>query len=157
MRYCPYCRRLNPGQPLFCRFCGRTWHVRLCPRGHENPISAQYCGSCGSADLTEPAGRRRLGPYLVKALILVMLLAFLHGIGRLFLLSFTPETLAMLMRFTVIATLFWAGYWIALSVAPRPIKVILQRINRLVSQGLKRIGSLFWEKLNEFFQSLFNW
>src|SRR5664280_3283249 len=89
MRYCPRCRRFNPGSPRICHFCGSTWYVRLCPRGHENPPNAQYCGACGSTDLSETAGRR---PWLLvsfKAFLWLLLgllvysvvtgLANLHG------------------------------------------------------------------------------
>ena len=56
MRFCPYCRRWNRGKPVLCNYCGRSWYVRLCPRGHENPADAEFCGNCGSADLTDTAG-----------------------------------------------------------------------------------------------------
>jgi hypothetical protein len=55
MRWCPSCRRISPGQPERCHYCGRTWNLRLCPSGHENPPDSQYCGLCGSARLSEPA------------------------------------------------------------------------------------------------------
>jgi len=29
--------------------------VRICPRGHHCPRTAQYCAECGSADLSTPA------------------------------------------------------------------------------------------------------
>jgi hypothetical protein len=64
MRWCPLCRRISPGQPERCHYCGRTWNLRLCPSGHENPPDSQYCGLCGSARLSEPAP----GGYLVNRL-----------------------------------------------------------------------------------------
>lgn len=70
MKYCHGCRQWNLGQPPYCRFCGRTWNVRLCQSGHENPTSAMFCGICGSARLTEPAPR------------LPLLLRVLGGAGR---------------------------------------------------------------------------
>lgn len=59
MRYCPNCRRINQAWPQRCRFCGMTWNVRICRRGHENPPGAVFCGECGSADLTETAAGGR--------------------------------------------------------------------------------------------------
>ena len=56
MRYCSYCKRLNTEHPQFCRYCGRTWNTRLCPRGHPNPADANFCGECGNTDLTEMTG-----------------------------------------------------------------------------------------------------
>lgn len=55
MRYCPNCRRINEGWPERCRFCGLTWRVRICRRGHPNPPNSVFCGECGSGDLTEVA------------------------------------------------------------------------------------------------------
>lgn len=58
MKYCPHCQQWNHGRPMRCRYCGRTWYVRLCPAGHVNPINANFCGECGRGNLSEPAGRR---------------------------------------------------------------------------------------------------
>lgn len=56
MRYCSHCKRLNTEHPPFCRYCGRSWNARLCPRGHPNPTDANFCGECGNTDLTETTG-----------------------------------------------------------------------------------------------------
>ncbi len=55
MRYCPGCRRINEGWPERCRFCASNWGVRICKRGHFNPIDAIFCGECGSAEMSEAA------------------------------------------------------------------------------------------------------
>jgi len=55
MRYCPNCRRINEAWPERCRFCGLTWNVRICRRGHLNPANAVFCGECGSGDLSNYA------------------------------------------------------------------------------------------------------
>jgi hypothetical protein len=68
MRYCPNCRRINEAWPDRCRFCGLTWNVRICRRGHQNPANAVFCGECGSGDLTDTAQGGR----------------FLNGVFRLF-------------------------------------------------------------------------
>ncbi len=68
MRYCPNCRRINEAWPERCRFCGLTWNVRICRRGHQNPANAVFCGECGSGDLTDTARGGR----------------FVNGIFRLF-------------------------------------------------------------------------
>lgn len=88
MRFCPHCRRLNPGRPMFCHYCGRTWYVRLCPRGHESDPDAQFCGICGSADLTETAGPMPFWIWLIRFGILIICIIFFI----LFLISFElPE------------------------------------------------------------------
>jgi len=60
MRYCPNCRRINEAWPERCRFCGLTWNVRICRRGHQNPPNAVFCGECGSGDLTDTARGGRI-------------------------------------------------------------------------------------------------
>src|SRR5688572_22081833 len=55
MRRCTACFRFHPGQPTFCSYCGRSFGVRICSRGHHNPRWVQFCSECGSADLSTPA------------------------------------------------------------------------------------------------------
>lgn len=65
MRYCTNCRRVSAGTPPFCTRCGRTYHVRLCPRLHVNGRRAEVCSQCGSRDLTQPAARAGLSDTLL--------------------------------------------------------------------------------------------
>lgn len=58
MKYCFNCNRMTPGQPLFCNSCGRSYDVKLCPRRHANPRTAEACSQCGSRDLSTPQPRR---------------------------------------------------------------------------------------------------
>jgi hypothetical protein len=55
MRRCTSCFRFHPGTPMFCNHCGRSFDVRICPRGHRNPRAVEFCSECGSADLSTPA------------------------------------------------------------------------------------------------------
>lgn len=55
MRRCTNCFRYSLGHPSFCTHCGRTYSVRLCPRGHANPRGTHYCAECGSDDLSTAA------------------------------------------------------------------------------------------------------
>ena len=55
MRRCTSCFRFHPGTPTFCSYCGRSFDVRICSRGHRNPRDVQFCAECGSADLSTPA------------------------------------------------------------------------------------------------------
>jgi hypothetical protein len=54
MKYCFNCNHITAGEPLFCGSCGRTYRVKLCPRLHVNPRSAEVCSQCGSRDLSTP-------------------------------------------------------------------------------------------------------
>jgi hypothetical protein len=55
MKRCTACFRFHPGTPTFCSYCGRSFDVRICSRGHRNPRGVQFCAECGSADLSTPA------------------------------------------------------------------------------------------------------
>lgn len=58
MKFCFNCNHITPGQPLFCNACGRSFDVKLCPRRHANPRTAEACSQCGSRDLSTPQPRR---------------------------------------------------------------------------------------------------
>ena len=66
MKYCQHCQQWNHGRPMRCRYCGRTWNVKLCQAGHVNPIDANFCGECGRGNLSEPAERR--SPFFINFL-----------------------------------------------------------------------------------------
>ena len=59
MLYCYHCRRLTPGEPLFCTFCGRSYDTKLCSRLHPNIRTALVCSQCGSEDLSLPQPEAR--------------------------------------------------------------------------------------------------
>jgi hypothetical protein len=72
MKYCFNCDLLTAGEPLFCNYCGRSYDVKLCPRMHPNPRSAEACSRCGSRDLSTPQPRRPLwAPFLQFILSLI--------------------------------------------------------------------------------------
>jgi hypothetical protein len=78
MKWCRSCGRLSVGRPLFCAKCGRSFDVRVCPRGHINRRDSAFCGVCGSAELSSPGKRARAWPRVAAALAL-LLLAGLFG------------------------------------------------------------------------------
>ena len=57
MKYCYNCNHVTAGEPLFCNSCGRSYSVKLCPRMHVNPRTAEVCSQCGSRDLSTPQPR----------------------------------------------------------------------------------------------------
>jgi len=80
MRYCPQCKRLTAGDPLYCNHCGSTYDAKLCPARHLNHRNAEVCAQCGSRDLSMPAPRMSLWlrPVLfILALLPGVLLALL--------------------------------------------------------------------------------
>ena len=54
MRYCNSCRRITSGRPSYCNYCGKSYDVKLCSRGHPNPRGAEVCSECGSRNLSMP-------------------------------------------------------------------------------------------------------
>ena len=132
MRYCPYCRRFNEGKPQICHFCGRTWYVRLCPRGHENPYNAQYCGTCGSADLTETAGRRSW--FLIGLKLFFLIIAGLS-------VYFIINELLNLQTVAIVAIVFliiFLACQLALSVLPKSIG---NGMRKMTLWGMKMVAT----------------
>ena len=79
MKLCFSCGRVTAGIPSYCHYCGKTYNVRLCSRGHINPRSANVCSQCGSKEMSTP---QRKIPFLLKPLI--FLLSHLVGIVLIF-------------------------------------------------------------------------
>lgn len=98
MRYCSNCKKLTAGKPPYCNHCGRTYGVRLCPRGHVNPRAAEACSECGSMDLSTPSPQR--GTMKIAQIIGIVILSALCLYVLYFVWQFLtdPDTLARLMR-----------------------------------------------------------
>jgi hypothetical protein len=73
MKYCYQCGRVTPGEPLFCNSCGRSYDVKLCPRHHPNPRSADVCSQCGSRELSTPQPRVSLWWKVLQVVVQIML------------------------------------------------------------------------------------
>jgi RNA polymerase subunit RPABC4/transcription elongation factor Spt4 len=69
MKYCYQCGKMTAGEPLFCGTCGRTYDVKLCPRFHVNPRSAEVCSKCGSRELSTPQPRIPMSLRLLALMI----------------------------------------------------------------------------------------
>ena len=151
MRYCPRCRRFNPGSPQICHFCGSTWYVRLCPRGHENPPNAQYCGACGSTDLSETAGRR---PWLLvsfKAFLWLLLGLLVYSVVT-GLANLQGNNLAAYAFSLAIAPcLLLLGLWFLLSFLPasigQSVRKMMKYLLRLLGLAMLGLLKLVWRIL----------
>lgn len=138
MRYCHNCKRINEGWPIRCRYCACTWSVRLCRSGHENPVTALFCGLCGSADLSTAAPGGRLvnwlfrlpqhaglfGKIMLLALPLLALMVIVQNLNALAPLLI-GVTLMILIAKLVVSNL------------PAGIRSILSRYYRNVIRGKK--------------------
>jgi len=105
MRYCPNCRRISEKWPDRCRFCGRTWNVRICRRGHLNPANTVFCMECGSADLSETAKGGRFINFVLRRFQGRGLRPFIKLVAALtlpfFALGVVTDNLAALLPFLV--------------------------------------------------------
>lgn len=83
MRYCLYCKRLSPGHPVFCQYCGHSFEVRIC-KGcrHMNPPEALFCRRCGSVDLSEPSGLSPNWLFLLKSFLWILGILLLVGLVK---------------------------------------------------------------------------
>jgi len=77
MKFCFNCNHMTPGEPLFCNWCGRSYNVKLCPRHHVNPRTAEACSQCGSRDLSTPQPRVPWWTAIVEYLLSIVPGAFL--------------------------------------------------------------------------------
>lgn len=139
MRYCPGCHRLNEGWPERCRFCASTWGVRICRRGHPNPVDSVFCGQCGSAEMSEATrggwflnrifrlfnGDHGWFRYLVKiALVLFVLLILIKNV-------------AFLAPFLIAIGLLVAAFRLLTQQLPGSLLGFLGRLLRFPSQQRK--------------------
>lgn len=114
MRYCYFCNHLTTGKPLFCNYCGRSYNVKLCPRLHANPRSAQACSQCGSRDLSTPQPRVPLWVpvveflvSLIPGLVLAVVSALVIGFSVVQLLRSPRMLFAFVMLGFALGVLWW--------------------------------------------------
>lgn len=126
MNYCYNCGHITPGEPLYCNYCGRSYDVKLCPRHHANPRSADVCSKCGSRELSTPQPKV---PAMWKLLAILIRL----GLGLL-LLYVTLSFLIALARTTqfqqalVCFGLLLTGLWLVWSKLPDWLQDILRNL-----------------------------
>lgn len=146
MRFCPHCHRLNPGRPVICHYCGRTWQVRLCPRGHENPPDSQFCGICGSADLSETAGPVPFWIWLIRIgslIIFILLISSLNPPE----FNLTDQIIAQVIAIT----LLWVGINMALSGLPGPVRRVVLMVTQIAKRWFIRVSVWSWERIKIMF------
>lgn len=126
MNYCYNCGHITPGEPLYCNYCGRSYDVKLCPRHHGNPRSADVCSQCGSRELSTPQPKV---PAMWKLLAIIIRL----GLG-LFLFYVTLSFLVALAKTTqfqqalVAFALLLIALWLVWSKLPDWLQDTLRHI-----------------------------
>jgi hypothetical protein len=156
MRYCPNCRRINPGRPLICHYCGRTWYIRLCPRSHLNPYNAIYCGTCGSTDLSEVCRSTPWFSYLLKIIIIVILFGTIFSIGKVFLQSLNKDTFSLLFIYVISIILLIGVYLFLISMLPDSIKGFFTKLNKFCLNCFKTTIVWLLKKAKELFKLILN-
>jgi len=116
MKYCAFCKRINPGRPAHCQFCGRTFGVRICKHCREvNPREALVCRKCGSAELSETSGPLPSWVVILKVLFWVFILTLIVELIR---------NLELLLSLLVILGLLGLGFFFI----PPVIRKLLKRV-----------------------------
>lgn len=112
MRFCKSCAKFTAGKPLYCQFCGRSYGVKLCPRGHRNPRAANACSQCGSLDLSTPhssnSGMSRIGVFIGFLILGSLILFEIYFAIR---LAYAPDSLLEPMQWGLglaLALLVWS-------------------------------------------------
>jgi len=132
MRRCTSCFRFQAGHPTFCSYCGRSFDVRICSRGHHNPRGVQYCADCGSADLSTPSAPASLS-FRLSSLILYTFAGLIMG------LFLTTAVLSLLHRvdwqamsgpFVMLMLMLGVLYW-TMTLLPGPVKKLGKAAGRM--------------------------
>jgi hypothetical protein len=101
---------MTAGEPLFCAKCGRTYDVKLCPRLHPNPRSAEVCSKCGSRELSTPQPRIPMSLRLLAIIVRLGLglVLFYASLCLIVALLRKPEVQNALVAFgTLLGCLWW--------------------------------------------------
>ncbi len=137
MKHCYQCGRMTAGEPLFCGSCGRTFDVKLCPRLHANPRSAEVCSQCGSRELSTPQPRVSLWWKVLEFLVKVVFGVFLVylTIAGFVALIRTPQFQEALIVFGILIGLLW---WLWSELLPEWFRKLVRRSLRRKEQKHER-------------------
>ena len=139
MRRCTSCFRFHPGHPTYCSFCGRSFDVRLCPRGHRNSRHVQYCSECGSAELSTPAPPASLefrltGVLLASLAVLTFaLIALTAVLALLHLVDWQQLSGPLIKLVLMVAFLDWTT-----TILPGPVKKVGKAAGRQVLKTMRK-------------------
>jgi hypothetical protein len=138
MKRCNACFRYAVGKPTYCPHCGRSYEVRLCPRGHASPRNVQFCSICGSGDLSTPAPPEDVLARASRWLLVFALYAFgviaAGSVGVALIASLDLRQLAgPLFSLAVMwALLYWTS-----TLVPGPIKKVGRAAGRRAWRAIK--------------------
>jgi hypothetical protein len=144
MKYCPNCQRINIGRPQICNYCGRSWYVRLCPSRHENPYDVQYCGTCGSTDLTDTAGAKPWWSAILRATIWILFILFILNLTR-----NANQLFPLILSLSFPVIMLSAVYFLICSIAPWPIKKFLRYVNVKLKMLVSSFLVMLWNAIKK--------
>lgn len=139
MRRCTACFRFQPGRPTYCAFCGRSFDVRLCPRGHRSPRHVSFCAECGSSDLSTatppPSPLFRFSGWALYGLGSIGLLIVLVVIVGALLSAVDWQALVnpLLHLLLMLAFLYWTT-----TLLPGPVKKVGRMAGRQILKTLRK-------------------
>ena len=122
--YCYNCGHVTPGEPMFCNHCGRSYDVKLCPRLHPNPRSAEVCSKCGSRELSTPQPKVPAMWKLLAILLRLFLGLLLFYISLSFLVSLVKTT--QVQQALVCVGLLLVALWVLWSKLPDWLQDIIR-------------------------------
>jgi RNA polymerase subunit RPABC4/transcription elongation factor Spt4 len=138
VRYCHRCRKMTPGDPTFCNFCGSTYDLKLCSRLHPNPRHATVCSQCGSREMSTPQPRipaaLNVPLWFFVRLPRLMFVAFVIGsIGLFLYLAGTDRYVQQLLTLMLLIVVFAVAVW---RITPRIVQRLTQAGFRLLRNVL---------------------
>lgn len=139
MRRCTSCFRFHPGTPTFCSYCGRSFDVRICSRGHRNPRSVQFCAECGSSDLSTPAPPasflHHLSGFVLYLFSGVAIGLFLVAavLGVVYSIDWSALSGPFVMLMLMLALLYWTT-----TLLPGPVKKLGKAAGRQVMRSIRK-------------------
>ena len=138
MRRCTSCFHFLPGTPTFCSYCGRSFDVRICARGHHNPRGVQFCSECGSADLSTPAPpasvlHHQSGAvlYLFSGLLVVILIGT-AALSLFYVIDWQALSGPILMLVLMLGVLYWTT-----TLLPGPVRKVGRAAGRMAWKSIK--------------------
>lgn len=133
MHRCNSCHRYTAGHPTFCPFCGRSYNVRICNRGHVNPRGVQFCSICGSAELSTPAAPESFLVHLSHLTLAYCLWLFLIVIGLALIMSAVSSLdWSPLISLAInLAVMLGLLYWVYEKL-PGPMKKVIKMFGHVV-------------------------
>lgn len=109
---------------MFCNRCGRSYDVKLCPRLHPNPRSAEVCSKCGSRELSTPQPKVPAMWKLIAILLRLFVGLLLLYITLSFLIALAKT--AQVQQAAVCIGLMLVALWILWSKLPEWLQELIR-------------------------------